>query len=117
MRDFTAFRVWEKSQELAKSIYADCAKFPKEELYVLTSQKKRSPTSIPTNIAESCGRRTDKDFCRFQYLAFGSANELEYQIMLSAELKFIDTTESQHLSEKIEEIKKMLSSLIRKINS
>ncbi|WP_298144593.1 four helix bundle protein [Flavobacterium sp.] len=117
MRDYKTLQVWEKSHELVKSVYAVCAKFPKEELYALTSQMKRSATSIPTNIVEGCGRRTDKDFCRFLYIAFGSANELEYQIMLSAELKFIDTTESQHLSEKIEEIKKMLSSLIRKINS
>ncbi len=87
MRDFKTLLVWEKSYELAKSIYSVCAKFPKEELYALTSQMKRTATSIPTNIAEGCGRGTDKDFCRFLYIAFGSANELEYQILLSAEFK------------------------------
>lgn len=105
-----------KFHELAKSIYAVCAKFSRKELYALTSKMKRSATSIPTNIAEGCERGTDKDFCRFLYIAFGSANEVEYQVMVSAELKFIDKRESQQLSEKIEEIKKMLGSLIRKIS-
>ena len=52
---------------------------------------KRSSSSIPTNIAEGCGRSSDKDFCRFLYISYGSSNELEYQILLSVDLSFIDS--------------------------
>jgi four helix bundle protein len=56
---------------------------------------KRSSSSIPTNIAEGCGRNSEKDFCRFLYIAFGSMNELEYQLLLSIDLKFIDNESGQ----------------------
>jgi len=67
---------------------------------------KRSSSSIPTNIAEGCGRNSDKDFCRFLYIAFGSANELEYQILLSIDLNFINNENGQKLLSQIEEVKK-----------
>jgi four helix bundle protein len=57
---------------------------------------KRSSSSIPTNIAEGCGRNSEKIFCRFLYIAFGSANELEYQLLLSIDLKFIDNESGQN---------------------
>ena len=60
-------------------------------MFGLISQMKRSSSSIPTNIAEGCGRSSDKDFCRFLYISYGSANELEYQILLSVDLSFIDS--------------------------
>lgn len=87
MRNYKKYTVWQKSHQLTLDVYKAIALFPKEELFGLTSQIKRSSSSIPTNIAEGCGRNSDKDFCRFLYIAFGSANELEYQIILSIDLK------------------------------
>lgn len=91
--------------------------FPKEELFGLVSQMKRSSSSIPTNIAEGCGRNSDKEFARFLIIAFCSANELEYQFILSRDLNFIDAEMSEKLMFQIEEIKKMLNSLISKLNN
>lgn len=117
MRDYKKFTVWEKSHNLTLQIYNATTKYPKEEIFGLTSQMKRSSSSIPTNIAEGCGRNSDKDFCRFLYFAFGSANELEYQLLLSIDLKFIGNEEGQKLLFQTEEIKKMLNGLITKLNA
>ena len=117
MRDYKKYLVWNKSHQLTLDIYKSMLLFPKEEIFGLISQMKRSSSSIPTNIAEGCGRSTDKDFCRFLYIAFGSANELEYQIILSIDLKFITPEYGQNLLVQIEEVKKMLNGLISKLNS
>lgn len=117
MRDYRKFKVWEKSHNLTLEIYNATIKYPKEEIFGLISQMKRSSSSIPTNIAEGCGRNSDKDFCRFLYFAFGSANELEYQLLLSIDLKFIESEEGQKLLLQTEEIKKMLNRLIKKLNT
>lgn len=117
MRDYKKFSVWEKSHQLTLDVYKCTSSFPKEELFGLISQIKRSSSSIPTNIAEGCGRNSEKDFCRFLYIAFGSANELEYQILLSIDLKFLEPEVGQKLLIQIEEIKKMLNGLIKKLNN
>ncbi|GAA4050592.1 four helix bundle protein [Flavobacterium chungnamense] len=117
MRDYKKYIVWQKSHELVLDIYKTTRDFPKDELFALTSQMKRSSSSIPTNIAEGCGRNSDKDFCRFLYFAFGSANELEYQIILSIDLQFIQIENGQKLLFQVEEIKKMLNGLITKLNN
>lgn len=117
MRDYKKYLVWQKSHELVLEIYKASSKFPKEEVYGLVSQIRRSSSSIPTNIAEGCGRNSDKDFCRFLYFAFGSANELEYQIILSIDLKYFEVELGQKLLSQIEEIKKMLTGLISKLNA
>ncbi|HLP64116.1 four helix bundle protein [Flavobacterium sp.] len=117
MRDYKKFTVWEKSHNLTLQIYNATIKYPKEEIFGLISQMKRSSSSIPTNIAEGCGRNSDKDFCRFLYFAYGSANELEYQLLLSIDLKFIENEEGQKLLFQNEEIKKMLNGLITKLHA
>lgn len=117
MRDYKKFTVWEKSHNLTLQIYNAIIKYPKEEIFGLISQMKRSSSSIPTNIAEGCGRNSDKDFCRFLYFAYGSANELEYQLLLSIDLKFIENEEGQKLLFQTEEIKKMLNGLITKLTA
>ena len=116
MRDYKKYLVWEKSHQLTLDIYRNTCSFPKEEQFGLISQMKRSSSSVPTNIAEGCGRNSDKDFCRFLYIAFGSANELEYQILLSIDLKFMALENGQKLLFQVEEIKKMLNGLITKLN-
>ncbi len=116
MRNYKNYLVWEKGHQLTLDVYGLVAKYPKEELYNLVSQMKRSSSSIPTNIAEGCGRKSDKDFSRFLYIAFGSANELEYQILLSLDLDLITAEQGKLILSKVEEVKKMLNSLIQKLN-
>jgi four helix bundle protein len=86
-------------------------------LYGLTSQIRRASVSIPTNIAEGCVRSSDADFSRFLYIALGSTSELEYLILLSNDLKFIKSEFYVELNNEINEIKKMLISMIQKLKA
>jgi len=115
MRDFRKLQIWEKGHRLTLSIYKTTGCFPKAEVYGLTSQMRRSAASIPTNIAEGCGRSTDNDFCRFLTIAMGSASELHYQIILATDLGYVDQHLSSEQTSQIEEIKKMLTGFIRKL--
>ncbi len=117
MRDYKKLQVWEKSHQLTLELYKELKDFPKEEMFGLTSQMKRSSSSIPTNIAEGAGRNTNKDFARFLAIAYGSTNELEYQIILSADLLFLEKSKAETFLDKIQEIRKMLHGLIIKINN
>ncbi|KOS07155.1 hypothetical protein AM493_14730 [Flavobacterium akiainvivens] len=116
MKDYKNFLVWQKSHRLTLDVYQLVRDFPKEEMFGLISQMKRASSSIPMNIAEGCGRNSEKDFARFLVISFGSANELEYQIILSIDLKFISFEQGQKFLFQIEEVKKMLTGLISKIN-
>ncbi len=115
MRDFRKQLVWEKAHFLTLKVYKITKSFPKEELYGLTSQTRRACASIPTNIAEGCGRDSDADFARFLQIAMGSATELEYLFMLATSLGLIDKADYNKLHEKVVEIKKMLTSFIKKL--
>lgn len=117
MRDFRKLSVWAKSHSLALLIYRFTASYPNEELYGLTSQMRRSASSIPSNVAEGCGRNTQPQFAQFLNIAFGSASELEYQIILSKDLGFIDGNSFKELSQKTTEVKKMLFSLLEKVQA
>lgn len=103
-------KVWKKSMDLVESIYVATKLFPKDELYGLTSQMRRAAVSIPSNIAEGAARKSKKEFLQFLYVALGSISELETQCIISKRLKYIDQTDTM---EKIEEICKMLTSLIK----
>jgi len=116
MKDFRKLSVWQKSHKLAVMIYQETKKFPKEEVYGITSQLRRAIVSIPTNIAEGCGRGSDKDFAKFAQISIGSASESEYLILLSNELGYIEEDVSDHLIEKVCEIKRMLTSLIKNLH-
>lgn len=89
MRDFRKNKVWEQSHKLTLEIYLVTKNFPSEEKFGLISQMRRARASIPTNIAEGCGKSSKKDFARYLGIAFGSASELEYQILLSRDLNFL----------------------------
>ncbi len=117
MRDYKKLIVWERAHLLAVNVYKITKRFPKEELYGITSQIRRAVISIPTNIVEGSGRLTSKEFSRYLSIAAGSASEVEYLIMLSKELAFINEQESNPLLTEIDEIKKMLHSFQIKINS
>jgi four helix bundle protein len=115
MKDFRDLKVWEKAHELALGIYRRTVAFPREELYGLTSQVRRSGVSVPSNIAEGCGRGTDADFGRFLQIAMGSACELEYQLLLAHDLKYLPEADYSQLNAILLEVKRMLASLINKV--
>jgi four helix bundle protein len=117
MKDFRNLKVWEKAHQLTLKIYKVTEEFPREELYGLTSQIRRACVSIPTNIAEGCVRSSDADFSRFLYIALGSTSELEYLILLSIDLKIIKDELYDELNNDINEIKKMLISMIQKLKA
>ena len=117
MKDFRNLKVWEKAHNLTLDIYLETKDFPKSELYALTSQIRRAAVSIPTNISEGCGRSNGKDFARFLQIAMGSSSELEYLVFLSKELELIEKTTFTKLNLKIIEIKKMLTSLMKKLRA
>ena len=115
MKDFHTLTIWQLSHQFTLEIYRVTAQYPKDELFALVSQMRRSSSSIPTNIAEGCGRGTDADFAHFLQIALGSASEIEYQILLSADLNYISREEAAALTKDIIEIKKMLVSFITKV--
>ena len=107
--------VWKKSIKLVKNVYTISAKFQKEEIYGLTSQIKRAIISIPSNIAEGASRQTNKEFIQFLYIAIGSASEVETQLIIANELNFIDGSDLNKLLKDINEIKKMINGLIKRL--
>lgn len=115
MRDFHRLLVWEKAHQLTLQVYRITETFPSHELYSLVSQLRRSCMSIPSNIAEGAGRSTDAEFARFIDIAAGSANEVEYQILLARDLHFIGSDLHLQLHETVNEVKKMLAALSRKL--
>ncbi len=117
MQDFRKLKVWEKSHALALSIYRVTETFPKSEVFGLTSQIRRCSISIPSNIAEGCGRSTNGDLLRFLDIAMGSAKELEYQLLLSHELGFTSELHHEQLAADVAEVERMLSALIVKLRS
>jgi len=116
MRDFRQLKVWAKAHELTLEIYRITSRFPKEELFGITSQMRRCSASVPANIAEGCGRTGDGDFHRFLIMASGSAVELEYFLLLAHDLGFIGEEAYEDAIGKVVEVQKMLSVLSRTVN-
>ena len=102
--------VWQKSMFLVEKIYEKLLYFPKEELYGLSSQIKRSAISIPSNITERKGRKTNKEFIQFLHIALGSLFELQTQLELAEKLNM--TRDISEIKKITFEIEKMLNSLI-----
>jgi len=113
VRNFREQKIWQKGHNLVLKIYKVTRKFPREELYGLISQMRRAGVSIPANIAEGCGKKGDADFARFLQISMGSASELEYYVLLSHDLSYLSTEESQTLTADVTEIKRMLTSFIQ----
>jgi four helix bundle protein len=112
MQDFRNLKVWHKAHALALRIYQVTAAFPREEQFGLTSQMRRSASSIPMNLAEGCGRGGDSELARFARISMGSASELEYQLVLAKDLGFIDAEKHAQLDEELAEVKRMLAAFI-----
>jgi four helix bundle protein len=117
MRDFKELKVWQKSHSLTLAAYRATETFPKQEIYGLTSQIRRSSSSIPANIAEGCGRKGEAELARFFQIAIGSASELEYHLLLSRDLKLLKTSDYELLTSEVVDIKRMLTSFIQKLNA
>lgn len=117
MKDFKKLAVWEKSHKLTLRLYETTKSFPKDELFGLSSQIRRGASSIPANIAEGCGKGSDADFARYLQIAFGSACELEYHLILIHDLKYIVHDEYSILASDLIEIKKMLAAFIARIKT
>jgi len=117
MRDFRKLQVWQKAHELALAVYKATAHFPRTEIYGLVSQMRRAAVSIPTNIAEGCGREGEAELGRFLQIAMGSASELDYELLLAKDLGFLGPDEHPRLSQAIEEIKRMLTAFFRKLTA
>ncbi len=117
MQDFRKLKVWEKSHNLTLEIYKSTESFPGPEIYGLTSQIRRSCCSIPANIAEGCGRKSDAEFARFLQIAMGSASELEYHLLLARDLQFLKDSDYVKLDKVTIEIKQMLATLIKKLKT
>jgi four helix bundle protein len=107
--------VWQKSMSIVTEIYNEVKIFPLDELYALTSQIKRSATSIPSNIAEGYGREGKKDYLRFLNIALSPLFELQTQIEIAYNLKFLNELNFNKLYENTREIERMLTSFIKKI--
>ncbi len=117
MQSFKNLKVWEKAHALILDIYRYSKAFPRDEVYGLTSQMRRSSASIGANIAEGCCRKGDSELGRFLQIAMGSASELEYHLLLARDLDFLNSPDYQRLELEVVEVKRMLSSLIRKLRA
>jgi four helix bundle protein len=116
MHNFKELKVWQKARHLVKETYILTKKFPKEEMFALTSQVKRAVVSISSNIAEGCGRGTNKQLHYFLEVAQGSSCELETELILSFDLEFITEEELTRVQSSLIEIQRMLQSLMNSLN-
>lgn len=112
MRDFRDLDVWKKSVDLTEKIYIVTKKFPDDEKYGLTSQLRRAAVSVGSNIAEGCGRRTSKDFAGFLHNAFGSAKEVECQLIIADRLGYLEKDAFDELMKELDNVGRMLRSFI-----
>jgi four helix bundle protein len=112
--NFRELIVWERSHALTLEVYRVSSGFPREERFGLTQQVRGSSSSIPSNIAEGCGRETDREFVRFLTIASGSASETEYRLLLAKDLGYLPASEHEVLQQTVTEIRRMLAALIRR---
>lgn len=113
MEDFKDLKVWAKAHDLTRAVYKSTRRFPREEIYGLTSQLRRAAASIGANIAEGCGRRSDPEMKRFLQIARGSGSEVEYHLLLAKDLCFLESVDFTRLQEKVLEVQRMLAALVQ----
>lgn len=117
LKNFKELKVWQKSYQLCLDIYKTTKGFPKEEIYGLTSQIRRSAVSIPSNIAEGYGRKTTPEYIRSLYIAYGSNCELETQILLSGDLGYLNPKVKMGVLDRIGDVERMLKALIKSLEN
>jgi four helix bundle protein len=117
VQDYRNLGVWMKAHALTLEVYRVTGGFPQSERFGLTDQMRRASASIGTNIAEGCGRASNPDFARFLQIAMGSANEIEYQLLLAYDLNYLPADDYLPLSASAGVVKKMLTALIKKVKA
>jgi len=115
MKDFHNIKVWRRAHDLVLKVYKLTNSFPREEVYGLTSQIRRAAASVPTNIAEGCGRNTDAELARFMEIASGSASELDYLLLLARDLGLLAEGNYRESLTELIEIRKMLTTFIKTV--
>ena len=113
VNNFKDLKIWKNAIELVKKVYTVSSKFPKEEMYGLTSQMRRSAISIPSNVEEGFRRQHNNEFKQFLYISLGSCAELETQTIIAGELGYIDRDQTSKLSGDLDYICRMTSNLIK----
>ncbi|NRT15592.1 four helix bundle protein [Flavobacterium sp. 28A] len=115
MSNFRKLLVWQKSMSLTTKIYTGTKNFPKEELFGLTSQIRRSTISIPSNIAEGLGRDSNKELIRFINIAVGSLFELQTQLEIAKNIYYLNNEDFNNLYEDSREVERMLIAFLKKL--
>ena len=116
MHRFKELEIWKRSRLFCSKIYAITSKFPESEKFGLTNQLRRAAVSIPSNIAEGSSRHSNKDFIRFLEITLGSAYEIETQLLIAFDLKFISEEELNKTTDELKELIKMVSKFKSKLS-
>jgi four helix bundle protein len=117
MKDYRDLKVWERAHAVTLEIYRVTMRFPREELYGLTSRMRRCSASIGANIAEGCGKRSNAEFQRFLQIASGSASELDYHLLLARDLKLLIDTDYDRVVRELSVMRRMLTALLQKVDN
>jgi len=117
VKDFRDLKVWQKAHPLTLAVYRITASFPRQELYRLTSQSRRSCSSISPNLAEGWGRNGDAELARFCSIALGSASALHYRLLRARDLKLINPQGYGELAQRTQEVKRLLGGFPGKLNA
>lgn len=117
VRKFEDLRVWQEAMDFVDGVFDVTSSFPKSEIYGLTNQLRRAVISIPSNIAEGCGKRTDKDFVRYLYNALGSCKEVKCQLMIALRRDFLNREKGLKLIDDADKLSAMLMKFINRIES
>lgn len=115
VRNYRELETWQQAMDLTEAVYAATKTYPKDEMYGLTSQTRRSAVSVPSNIAEGQGRGSTRDFVRFLAVARGSLCELETQLMLGSRLGYVEETAVEALLKRAGTVGRLLNGLIRSV--
>ena len=117
LKNYKELNVWQKAYQLCLNIYKNTQDFPGEEKYGLVSQIRRAAVSVPSNIAEGYGRKSTKEYLQLLYVAYGSICELETQILLSGDLKYIEAGDLERLQQDTGAVERMLKALIKSLEN
>ena len=117
IKSFKDLKIWQKGIRLVEDVYNASRGFPKEEIYGLQSQMRRSAVSIPSNISEGFARLHNREYRNFLYISLGSCAELATQIIIASRLKYIADTKAETMLAAIDELSRMTMSLIKKLNT
>jgi four helix bundle protein len=106
---------WQRAMDLVEATYTASATFPRDEMYGLTQQLRRSVVSVPSNIAEGQGRGSIREFAQFLTIAHGSLREAETQILIAQRLRYLETSTAEQLDEVCGEVGRLINGLLRSL--